>query len=81
MAPINWNKITTDSPEFQFSKNRINSSSSPSPSHSNHGSPWKLGLMRTECARMVSRTVILLLNKRHSSYSLIIFEHVNALAY
>jgi len=37
----------------------INSSSSPSPSHSNHGSPWKSGLMRTAWARKVSRTVII----------------------
>jgi len=56
---VTENKITTDSPDYQFSTNRINSSSSPSPSHSNEGSPWKLGLMRTERARKVSRTVII----------------------
>jgi len=60
MAPFNFNKITTDSTDFHFSKNRINSSSAPSPSHSNHGSPWKLGLMRTEWVRKVSRKVVLL---------------------
>jgi len=48
MRPVTENKITTDSSDYQLSKNRINSSSSPSPSNSNHGSPWKLGLMRTE---------------------------------
>ena len=52
------NKITIVSSDCQLSKNRINSSSSPSPSNSNHGSPWKLGLMRTEWVRKVSRTVI-----------------------
>ena len=52
------NKITTDSPDYQFSKNRINGSSLPRPSHSNHGSPWKLGLMWTKWARKVSWTVI-----------------------
>jgi len=57
------NKIATDSPHYQFSKNRINSSSSSRPSNSNHGTPWKLGLMRTEWTRKVSRTVITLKNK------------------
>jgi len=52
------NKIITDSSDYQLSKNRINSPSSPRPSNSSHDSPWKLGLMRTEWVRKVSRTVI-----------------------
>jgi len=56
--PVTTNKITKDSPDYQLNKNGVNNSSSPSPSHSNHGSPWKLGFMWTEWARKVSRTVI-----------------------
>ena len=53
LAPLTKNKIR-DSPDYQLNKNSVNNSSFPSPSHSDHGSPWKLGFMQTEWAREVT---------------------------
>lgn len=52
------NKITSYS-RLSIQLNRINSSSSTSPTHTNHGSHWKLGLIRTDWERKVSRLDII----------------------